>query len=61
MNDYGPSNNKRCGNFLVLIDKFSRYGCTIPLKNKYAQTITDVFSENIKTSKCKPSILETGN
>ena len=61
MNDYGPSNNKRYGIFLVLIDKLSRYGCTIPLKNKYAQTKTDVFSEIIKTSKRKPSMLETGN
>ena len=61
MNDYGPSNKKRYSNFLVLDDNSSRYGWTIPLKNKYAQTITDVSSENIKTSKRKPRILETDN
>ena len=31
------------------------------LKNKHAQTKTDVFPENIETSKRKPSILETDN
>ena len=46
MNDYGPSNNKQHSNSLVLIDKFSKCVWTIPLKNKNAQTITDVFAEN---------------
>ena len=33
-------------------------GWTIPLKNKYAQSITDAFSEIIKYSNRKPDLLE---
>ena len=29
------------------------------MKNKYAQSITDAFSQNIKTSRRKPNLLET--
>ena len=59
MNDYGPKNNRGYRYILVVIDNFSKYGWTIPLKNKYAQSITDAFSQIIKTSKRKPDLLET--
>ena len=59
MNDYGPKNNRDYRYTLVVIDNFSKFGCTIPLKNKYAQSITDAFSQITKTSKRKPNLLET--
>ena len=37
MNDYGVKNNRGYSYILVVIDNFSKFGCTIPLKNKYAQ------------------------
>ena len=48
MNDYGIKNNKGYRYILVVIDKFSKIGWTIPLKNKYAQSITDAFSQVVK-------------
>ena len=59
MNDYGPKNNRGYRYILVVIDNFSKFGWTIPLKNKYAQSITDAFSEIIKSSNRKPNLLET--
>ena len=59
MNDYGFKNNKGYRYILVVVDNFSKYGWTIPLKNKYGQSITDAFSQIIKTSKRKPNLLET--
>ena len=59
MNDYGSKNNKVYRYILVVIDNFSKYGWTIPLKNKYAQSITDAFSEITKLSNRKPNLLET--
>ena len=44
---------------LVVIDNFSKLGWTIPLKNKYAQSITDAFSQIVESSKRKPNLLET--
>ena len=58
-NDYGPINNRGYRYILVVIDNFSKTGWTIHLKNKYAQSMTDAFSENIKSSKRKPNLLET--
>ena len=59
MNDYSFKNRKSYIQILLVIDNFSRFGWTIPLKNKYAQSITDAFSEIIKTSRRKPNLLET--
>ena len=59
MNDYGPKNNKGYRYILVIIDNFSKFGWTTPLRNKYAQSITDAFSEIIKSSNRKPNLLET--
>ena len=59
MNDYGIKNNKGYRYILVVIDNFSKFGWTIPLKNNYAQSITDAFSQIIKTSRRKPNLLET--
>ena len=59
MNDYGPKNNKGYRYILVVIDNFSMFGWTISLKNKFSQSITDAFSEIIKSSNRKPNLLET--
>ena len=59
MNDYGIKNNKGYRYILVVIDNFSKFGWTIPLKNKYAKSITDAFSQIIKTSRRKTNRLET--
>ena len=59
MNDYGPKNNKGYRYILVVIDNFSKFGWTRSLKNKYFQSITNAFSEIIKSSNRKPSHLET--
>ena len=59
MNDYGIRNKKGYRYFLVVTDNFSKFGWTIPLKNKDEQSITDAFSQFIKTSRRKPNLLET--
>ena len=41
LKDYGPENNRGYRYVLVTIDNFSKYGWTVPLKNKNAQTIKD--------------------
>ena len=59
MNDHGPKNNRDCRLILVANDNFSNFRWTIPLKNKYTQSITDAFLEIIKSSNGKPDLLET--
>ena len=49
LKDYGPENNRNCRYVLVIIDNFSKFGWTVPLKNKNARTIKDSF-ENILIS-----------
>ena len=61
MKDYGPKNNRSYRYILVVIDKYSKFGWTIPLNNKFSQSITDAFSEIIKSSNRKPNLLETDN
>ena len=38
MKDYGIKNNKGYRYISVVVDNFSKFGWTIPLKNKYAQS-----------------------
>ena len=59
INDYSPPNNKGYRYILVVIDYFSKYGWTRPLKMKYGQSITDAFSEIIEKSGRSTSLLET--
>ena len=59
MNDYGIKDSKGYRYILVVIDKFSKIAWTISLKNKYAQSKTDAFSQIIKASRRKPYLLET--
>ena len=59
MVDYKTSNNKGYRYIFIVINNFSKYLWTIPLKNKYSQTITNEFSNIITTSKRKPLKLES--
>ena len=51
LKDYGPKNNKGYRYVLVIIDNFSKFGWTVPLKNKNAQTIKDSFENILINSK----------
>ena len=59
MIDYKNSNNKGYWYIFILIDNYSKYLWTIPLKNKYSQTITNEFSNILTTSKRKPPKIES--
>ena len=59
LKDYGPKNNRGYRYVLVVIDNFSKYGWTIPIKNKNAQTIKDSFENILISSKRKPNLIET--
>ena len=57
--DYGPKNNRGYRYVLVIIDIFAKYGFTIPLKNKNAQTTKKSFENNFLGSKRKPNLIKT--
>ena len=59
LKDYGPENNRGYRYILVIIDNFSKYGWTVPLKNKNAITIKDSFENILISSKRKPNLIET--
>ena len=59
LKNYGPENNSGYRYVLVTIDNFSKYGRTIPLKNKNAQTIKDSFENILIGSKRKPNLIES--
>ena len=45
LKDYGPENNRNYRYVLVIIDNFSKFGWTLPLKNKNAQTMKDFLEK----------------
>ena len=59
LKDYRPENNKNYRYVLVIIDNFSKFGWTIPLKNRNAQTIKDSFENILIGSKRQPNLIET--
>ena len=59
LKDYGPENNRGYRYVLVTIDNFSKFGWTVPLKNKNAQTIKDSFENILLSSKRKPNLIES--
>ena len=59
LKDYGPENNRGYRYVLVIIDNFSKFGWTIPIKNKNAQTIKDSFESIFISSKRKPNLIES--
>ena len=58
LKDYGPQNNRNYRYVTVTIDNFSKFGWTMPLKNKNAQTIKDSF-ENILINSKKTDLIES--
>ena len=59
LKDYGPENNRGYRYVLLVIDNFSKFGWTVPLKVKNAQTIKDSFENNLINSKRKPVLIES--
>ena len=59
LKDYGPKNNRGYRYVLVIIDNFSKFGWTTPLKNKNAQTMKDSFENILISSKRKPNLIES--
>ena len=59
LKDYGPENNRGYRYILVIIDNFSKYGWTTPLKNKNALTIKESFENILINSKRKPNLIES--
>ena len=59
LKDYGPKNNRGYRYVLVTIDNFSKFGWTVPLKNKNAQTIKDSFENILISSKRKSNLIES--
>ena len=59
LKDYGPENNRNHRYVLVVIDNFSKYGWTVPLKNKNSLTIKDSFENILINSKRKPNLIES--
>ena len=59
LKDYGSKNNRGYRYVLVVIDNFSKFGWTVLLKNKNAQTIKDSFEIILISSKRKPNLIES--
>ena len=59
LKDYDLKNNRGYRYVLVVIDNFSKFGWTVPLKNKNAQTIKDSFENILISSKRKPNLIGT--
>ena len=59
LKDYGPENNRGYRYVLVIMDNFSKFGWTVPLKNKNAQIIKDSFENILINSKRKPDLIES--
>ena len=59
LKDYGPENNRGYRHVLVVIDNFSKYGWTVLLKNKNAQTIKDSFEKILISWKRKPNLMKS--
>ena len=59
LKDYGPEKNRGYRYVLVTIDNFSKYGWTVPLKNKNAKTIKASFENILTNSKRTPNLIET--
>ena len=59
LKDYGPENNRGYRYVLVVIDNFSKFGWTVPLKKKNDQTIKDSFENILISSKRKPNLIES--
>ena len=58
LKDYNPEIRRAFRYVLVIVDNFSKFGWTVPLKNKNDQTLKDPFENILINSKRKPIFLE---
>ena len=58
LKDYGPEKNRYCRYVLVVIESFSKFKWTDPLK-KNAITITHSFQNILNSSKRRQSLIES--
>ena len=58
LKDCGPENNRVYRYVLVIIDNLSKFGWTVPLKNKNTQTIKDSLENFLINSKRSPNLIE---
>ena len=59
LKDYGPENNRGYRYVLVIIDNFSNFGWTVPLRKTNASTIKNSFENILIGSKRKPNLIES--
>ena len=59
LKDYGPENNGGHRYVLLVIEKFSELGWTVPLKSKISQTKANSSEIILITSKRKPNLIKT--
>ena len=59
LKDYGPKNNRGYRYVFAIIDNFSKFGWTTPLKNKNAITLKDSFENTLISSKRQPNLIES--
>ena len=59
LEDYGPETKRGYRYVLVIVDIFSKFGRTVPLTSKNAQTIKNFFKKILKSTKIKPNLIET--
>ena len=59
LKDYGPENYRGYRHVLVIIENFSKFGWTITLKSKKAQTIKNSFENILISSKRRPNLIES--
>ena len=59
LKEYGPEINRNYRYVQAVIDNFSKFGWTVPLKNKTAQAIKDTFENILIKSKFKPNLIES--
>ena len=59
LKDYNPKNIRGYRYVFVIIDNFSKFGWTVPIQNKNAQTIKDSFENILINSKRKPKLIES--
>ena len=58
LKDYGPENNRGYRYVLLVIDNFSKFGWTVPIKNKIAQTVKDSVENILISSRRKPNLIQ---
>ena len=59
LKNHGPENNRGYRFVLVIIDNLSKFGRTIPYKNKNALTMKDSFENFLISLKRKPNLIES--